>query len=452
MAEPILIADDEPGVRESLAEVLHDAGYEVHTAPDGSSALKALEERDFAIVVTDIRMPGADGLTVLRRAHELSPQTVVIVMTAHGSIETAVDALRAGAADYVLKPVIFEDLIVKVERILEHRELVWQTQMLRREVERHAEFDLVGKSPAMRDVATLIAKVAPTHSTVLITGESGTGKEVVARAIHAASPLKNKIFLPVNCAAIPESLLESQLFGHIRGSFTGAIASQEGLFARARGGTIFLDEIGDMPLGLQSKLLRVVESREILPVGATTPIKVDVRLVAATNRDLRAMAEAGTFRDDLYYRLNVVNIHLPPLRERREDIPGLIDFLIQRHRRELKRPFRGVDNAALKLLMSQPWKGNVRELDNVIEHAMIVGEDEWISPADLPRSLRDKDESPIDGVGDDLRDALRAYERIHIESVLGRTGNDKRAAAERLGMSLSSLYRKIEELGIPLAG
>jgi two-component system response regulator PilR (NtrC family) len=450
--EAILIAEDEPGVRESLAEVLRDAGYTVETAADGTAALEALERHEFAVVVTDIRMPGADGLAVLRRARELSPQTVVLVMTAHGSIETAVEALRAGAADYVLKPVLFDDLLAKVERILEHRQLVWQTQMLRREIERHVDFDLVGKSAAMREVMKLLAKVAPTGSTVLITGESGTGKEVIARAIHAASELRNKIFLPVNCAAIPESLLESQLFGHVRGSFTGAVANQEGLFSRARGGTIFLDEIGDMPLGLQSKLLRVVESKEILPVGATTPAKVDVRLIAATNRDLHKMADDGTFREDLYYRLNVVNIHLPPLRERREDIPGLIDFLIQRHRRELKRPFRGVDNAALKVLMSQPWKGNVRELDNVIEHAMIVGDDEWITLADLPRALRDRDGGLAPVVGDDLREALRAYEKIHIESVLRRTGNDKKVAAERLGLSLSSLYRKIEELGIVLDG
>ena len=452
MPEAVLIAEDEPGVRESLAEVLRDAGYAVDTAPDGTSALAALEARDYAIVVTDIRMPGADGLTVLRRARELSPQTVVLVMTAHASIETAVEALRDGAADYVLKPVLFEDLLAKVERILEHRELVWQTQMLRREVERHVDSDLVGHSAPMREVAALLAKVAPTGSTVLITGESGTGKEVVARAIHAASRVREKIFLPVNCAAIPESLLESQLFGHLRGSFTGAVASQEGLFSRARGGTVFLDEIGDLPLGLQSKLLRVVESREILPVGATTPIKVDVRLLAATNRDLRKMAEEGAFREDLYYRLDVVNIHLPPLRERREDIPELIDFLIQRHRRELRRVVRGVDNTALKLLMSQPWKGNVRELDNVIEHAMIVGEGEWITVADLPRPLREKDDGPAAAVGDDLREALRAYEKIHIESVLRRTENDKRVAAERLGLSLSSLYRKIEELGISLGG
>jgi two-component system response regulator PilR (NtrC family) len=450
MADAILVADDEPGVRESLAEVLRDAGYQVQVAADGPAALTAIEAQDFAAVITDLRMPGADGLTVLRRAREVSPQTVVLMMTAHGSVETAVEALRAGATDYILKPVIFDDLLAKVGRLLEYRQLVWQTQMLRREVEGRYDFDqLIGKSAVMLDVFALLKKVAPTRSTVLVTGESGTGKEVVARTIHHFSEVSGHIFLPVNCAAIPEQLLESQLFGHVRGAFTGAVASQEGLFARARGGTIFMDEIGDMPLGLQSKLLRAIEAKEILPVGSTQPVTIDVRVIAASNRDLKAMVEQGTFREDLYYRLNVVNIHLPPLRERREDIPALVDYLVRRHNREMKRGYRGVDNATLKLLMSQPWKGNVRELDNVIEHAMILGDGEWITVADLPRALRETS-GPLPPVGDDLREALQAYERIHIESVLRRTDNDKRKASELLGLSLSSLYRKLNELGIGL--
>jgi transcriptional regulator with PAS, ATPase and Fis domain len=291
--------------------------------------------------------------------------------------------------------------------------------------------------------------VAPTQSTVLITGESGTGKEVVARAVHHFSEVGQRIFLPVNCAAIPENLLESQLFGHVRGSFTGAVASQEGLFSRARGGTIFLDEIGDMPFGLQSKLLRAIESKEILPVGSTQPVTVEVRIVAASNRDLAQMVAEGKFREDLYYRLNVVNIQLPPLRERREDIPSIVEFLVRRHNRELKRAYRGVDNATLKVLLSQPWKGNVRELDNAIEHAMILGDGQWITVADLPRGLRQSDDV-LPPVGDELREALRAYERIHIESVLRRAGHDKRKAADLLGLSLSSLYRKMNELGIDL--
>jgi DNA-binding NtrC family response regulator len=451
MPEAILVADDEPGVRESLAEILRDAGYEVQAAADGTAALAALDARDFGLVITDIRMPGADGIAVLKRAQEVSPQTLVLVMTAHGSVETAVEALRAGATDYILKPVVFDELLAKVERLIEMRQLVWQAQMLRREVEAHYDFEgIVGQSRAMREVFDLVRKVAPTQSTVLITGESGTGKEVVARAVHHFSQVAQRIFLPVNCAAIPENLLESQLFGHVRGAFTGAVAAQEGLFARARGGTIFLDEIGDMPFGLQSKLLRAIETKEVLPVGSTQTIAVDVRIIAASNRDLHQMVDEGKFREDLYYRLNVVHIPLPPLRDRREDIPRLVEYLVRRHNREMKRAYRGVDSATLKLLMSQPWKGNVRELDNVIEHAMILGNGEWITVADLPRPLRESDDV-LPAVGDELREALRAYERIHIETVLRRAGHDKRKAADLLGLSLSSLYRKMNELGIELA-
>ena len=450
MADAILVADDEVGVRESLAEILRDAGYAVETAVDGTAALEAIDRHDFAVVITDLRMPGADGLAVLRKLGEVAPQTVPLVITAHGSVESAVEALRAGAADYLLKPLVFDDVLAKVARVLDHRQLAWQAQMLRREVERDFDFDhLVGKSAGMQEVFHLARKVAPTQTTVLITGESGTGKEVVARAIHYYSEATKKVFLPVNCAAIPETLLESQLFGHVRGAFTGAVTAQEGLFARARGGTIFLDEIGDLPTGLQSKLLRTIEAKEILPVGSTHPVTVEVRIITATNRELPSMVEAGTFREDLYYRLNVVEIHLPPLRDRREDIPGLIEFLVRRHNREMKRACRGVDNATLKLLVAQPWKGNVRELDNVIEHAMILGEGEWITVADLPRSLREG-ETTLPPVADDLRDALKAYEKIHIEMLLRRLGSDKRQAAEALGLSLSSLYRKMNELGIPL--
>jgi two-component system response regulator PilR (NtrC family) len=374
-----------------------------------------------------------------------------MVMTAHGSVESAVEALHAGAADYILKPVVFDDVLAKVARVLDHRQLAWQTQMLRREVERQYDFDhLVGKSAAMQEVFHLIRKVAPTMTTVLITGESGTGKEVVARAIHYLSSAAGKVFLPVNCAAIPETLLESQLFGHVRGAFTGAVTAQEGLFARARGGTIFLDEIGDLPTGLQSKLLRAIEAKEILPVGSTQPVTVEVRILTASNRELSRMVEEGTFREDLYYRLNVVDVHLPPLRDRREDIPALIEFLVRRHNREMKRSYRGVDNATLKVLVSQPWKGNVRELDNAIEHAMILGDGEWIRCADLPRGLRDE-EHVLPPVGDDMRDALRAYEKAHIQAVLTKVDQDKKVAAKRLGMSLSSLYRKMEELEIGLA-
>jgi len=447
----ILIAEDEDGVRDSLTQVLREEGYDVVAVADGDDAIAALGTREFDLVISDLRMPGADGLAVLRHAREIAPQTLVLLMTAHATLETAVEALRGGAQDYLLKPVLFDDLLHKLAALIEHRQLAWERQFLRSQVDRQWDFEnLVGQSSAMREVMALIQRVAPMPSTVLITGESGVGKEVVARAIHHFSERREAIFLPVNCGAIPETLLESQLFGHLRGSFTGAVANQEGLFQRARRGTIFLDEIGDMPIGLQVKLLRTIETKEVLPVGATTPIKVDVRIIAATNRELRRELEAGRLRDDLYYRLNVFGIEIPPLRERREDIPPLVDHFIRLHNRELKKHFKGADAALLKLFMSLPWKGNVRELDNVIEHAMILGDGDWITTGDLPRALRVDADIPV-STGDNLREALRAYEKAHIQSVLAKLRNDKRVAAEHLGMSLSSLYRKIEELNIELA-
>ena len=448
----ILIAEDEIGVRESLAEVLRDEGYQVTAVADGSSAIAALDTQEFDLAISDLRMPGADGLTVLTHAREIAPQTLVLLMTAHATVETAVEALQRGAQDYLLKPLIFDDVLHKIAHLLQHRQVAWENQLLRSQVTSQWDFEnLIGRSAAMRDVMKLVQRVAPTKTTVLLTGESGAGKEVVARALHHFSEQRDHIFLPVNCGAIPEHLLESLLFGHLRGSFTGAVNNQEGLFARARGGTIFLDEIGDLPLNLQVKLLRAIEQKEILAVGATTPSKVDVRVIAASNSDLAKAAVDGRFREDLFYRLNVVGIEIPPLRERREDIPPLIEHFVRMHNRELKRSFKGVDGTTMKILLSSPWKGNVRELDNVIEHAMILGEGEWITVADLPRALKGTHEVVETPTCDDLREALSTYEKAHIQSVLVKVDHDKKAAAEILGVSLSSLYRKIEEFGISAA-
>lgn len=448
MRGTILVVDDESVARHSVAEVLQEEGYQVHEAADGPAALQALEELDLDLVLCDLRMPGSDGLSVLKMARERYPQTMFMLMTAHGSVATSVEALRLGAQDYLLKPLLFEDVLHKVDRLLTHKQQAWEIQILRREVNQDANFErLVGRSPAMQEVLGLIEKVAPTNATVLLTGESGTGKEVVARLIHAHSAQKDNVFLPINCGAIPETLLESQLFGHTKGAFTGATGSQEGLFQRARGGTIFLDEIGEMPLLLQVKLLRVIEEKEVLPLGATNPLKVDVRILAATNRNLKQEVEKGQFREDLYYRLNVIGLSLPPLRDRREDIPLLVEYLMQRNNRELKKAYNGVDNQAMKLLMSLPWRGNVRELDNVLERAMILGGGEWISVADLPRGEASST-PPRAPTGENLKEAVRAYERSHIENVLNRMDGDKRAAAELLGLSLSSLYRKLEELDV----
>jgi len=311
---------------------------------------------------------------------------------------------------------------------------------------------LVACSSAMRDVMDVVRRVAPTPSTVLITGETGVGKEMVARAVHHGSALRNRIFLPVNCGAITETLLESQLFGHRRGAFTGAVTDEEGLFRRARGGTIFLDEIADLPLSGQVKLLRVIESKEVLPVGSSAPIRVEVRVIAATNRNLRREVDEGRFRKDLYYRLDVVNIEIPPLRERREAIPALVEHLVRLHNRKLKKNVKGADSATMQLLTSLPLNGNVRELDNILEHAMTLGEGDWITLRDLPRAIRDApcivQQDSVRSDSDSLREALRTCEREHINLVLAKVEHDKVAAAERLGVSLSSLYRKLDEFEI----
>ena len=443
----ILLAEDDRDIRAALLPVLQEEGYDVTVAEDGTGAIAALRAQEFDVVLSDLRMPGADGLAVLRQAREIAPQTLVLLMTAHATIETAVEALQRGAQDYLLKPLILDEVLHKIDALIRNRQLAWENQFLRTQIDRQWDYEtLVGRSAAMNEIIKLVKRVAPTPSTVLITGESGVGKEVIARAIHYYSPVRERIFLPVNCGAIPESLLESQLFGHLKGAFTGAASNQEGLFQRARGGTLFLDEIGDMPLPLQVKLLRAIETKEIRPLGASKPVKVDFRLIAATNSNLRRAVEAGEFRDDLYYRLNVFGIAVPPLRERVEDIPALVDHFVRMHNFELKKRFKGVDHATMRLLMSLPWKGNVRELQNVIEHAMILGDGDWITINDLPRELRGLEPPPA--LPDDLREALRASERAHIQAVLEKASHDKKAAAERLGISLSSLYRKIEELGI----
>lgn len=451
MKGTILVAEDEALSRKNVCRVLQEEGYRVHEAVDGRAALEAIDTSDFDVVLTDLQMPGADGLAVLKHVREVAPQTFVLIMTAFATVDTSVAALQLGAQDYLLKPIVFDDVLRKVHNLIEHKDLAWENQMLRREVNKRADpTELVGQSQAMRDIHVLIEKVASSPATVLITGESGVGKEVIARAVHLQSPRADKIFLPVNCGAIPETLLESQLFGHIKGAFTGAVSAQEGLFQRARSGTIFLDEIGDMPASLQVKLLRTIEEKEVLPVGATNPVQVDVRILAATNRNLKKEMEAGRFREDLYYRLNVISIHTPTLGERREDIPLLVEYLMQRHNVEMKKSYKGVDNAAMKILMSLPWKGNVRELDNVLERAMILGNGGWITPADLPPGEEVSEGNPHPALGGRLKDAVQAYEKSYIENMLKDTKCDRTRVAKLLGLSRSSLYRKMEQLGILL--
>lgn len=443
----VLIVDDEDVLRETLAEFLAQEGFPVRAAATAQKALELVGQEHFDIVFCDLQLPDQDGLRLMEKILQVSPDTFVLVLTAYGSLDTAVEAFKRGAHDYLTKPVRFEELLVKLQQLMRYRQLHLENQWLRRELHRQYDFDqIIGDSPAMQEVFALVRKVAPTRSTVLIMGESGTGKELIARAIHYNSPNRQERFLAVNCAAIPQDLLENQLFGHKKGAYTGADRDQDGLFVHAGQGTLFFDEIAELPLATQAKLLRAIELKEILPVGANEPVRVQARILAATNKDLAQLVEQGKFREDLYYRLNVVTIRLPPLRERREDIPALVEFFVVRHSRELKKRFVGVNHEAMKILMSAPWKGNVRELENVIQRAVILGEGPLITAEDLPPGLAP---DPDACLADDLREAVTHFERRHIMRILRETP-DKKEAARRLGVALSSLYRKIEELGIQL--
>src|SRR6266853_5190108 len=384
-----------------------------------------------------------------RQARALRPRTPVVLITAFATVETAVEALREGASDYVFKPFKFDDLRLRVQRLLEHRTAFQESAQCRRTVESAvSDKHLLGDSALMRAVTTQVARAGPAASNVLITGESGTGKELVARAIHAASPRHGGAFVPINCGAIPEALLESQLFGHVKGAFTSAVQASCGLFIAADHGTVFLDEIGEMPLHLQVKLLRAIEEKQVWPVGGTKPVRVDIRIVASTNRDLAKEVEAGRFRGDLFYRLNVVHIALPALREHREDIPLLADHFVRELNRKLARGVRAIAPGVLDLLLAYPWKGNVRELEHVIESAMILADGEVLTVGDLPRGFLGES-VPAE---ESLRALNRRSEHQHIMAVLARTQFDKRTAARILGISLASLYRKLDERGATNSG
>lgn len=445
MKARVLVVDDEKTVRDELCEALQDGGFSAKGVSNASDALATAADVSYDVCISDIRMPGMDGLELLNRLAEVSPETTVIMITAFGDMQTAIQALRNGATDYVLKPILFEDILSKVRRLVEHRRLALEVQYLRRSAaEKAATKDMISESAAMGRIQDLIAKVAPTGSSVIITGESGTGKELIARAIHEASERPQAPFVPINCAAIPETLLESELFGHVKGAFTGAVSTKEGLLQTAGEGTIFLDEIGDMPMSIQAKLLRAIETREIQPVGSVRRIPILARLIAATNKDLKQELEAGRFREDLYYRLAVLEIHVPPLRERRDDIPPLVNHFVTKYNQELRRRFAGVDREAMQLLVGHDWKGNIRELENTIERAMILAEsDDLLRTADLPETVLAA--APIDPEQImDLRQATHRFELEHIKKVIDRCDGDKRRAAKILGLSLSSLYRKCE--------
>jgi DNA-binding NtrC family response regulator len=438
----VLVVDDEAAIREQLEESLQEAGYETRSAGDGARAAELALQHSFDLCLSDIRMPSMGGIELLKRLGETSPETTFILMTAFGGLDTAIEALRLGAADYLVKPFEHDELIAKVRRLADHRRLALENRNLRRNVDARAASGMVGESPAMKAVLETVDRVASLPSQVLITGESGTGKDLVARAIHQRGNRAEAPFVPINCAAIPEALLESELFGHAKGAFTGAVDNKEGLLRTAGEGTIFLDELGDMPLSVQAKLLRAIESREIQPVGSTRRIEIHARVVAATHRDLLAEAREGRFREDLYYRLAVVELEVPPLRERREDIPLLANHFVEKYARELGQGVRGIARDALRLLAGHDWRGNVRELSNAIERAVIFATGDQITPADLPHhvraaSPRDPEYSP------NLRDATAEFERAHILRVIKQAGGNKRKAARLLGLGVTSLYRKL---------
>jgi DNA-binding NtrC family response regulator len=441
----ILVVDDEAVIAESLQEFLQGEGFEVEVAGETRAALDVAVRIEPDVALCDVQLPGADGIELLDRLLDVRPETLVMMITAYATVENAVAAFRRGAQDYLMKPVIFDDLKTKIDRLMAMRRLRMENQALRRQLHAPVGPDtLVGHGAAMEAVRKLLRKVGPTRSTVLITGESGTGKELVARALHTLGPEPDAPFLAVNCAAMPHDLIENQLFGHVRGAFTGADRDHAGLFVAAGQGTVFLDEIGELPPPTQAKLLRAIETKEVLPVGATRPVVFGARFLAATNKDLPAEVAAGRFRPDLFYRLNVVAIDLPPLRARPEDIPELINALLARHARRLRKRVDGVDNAAVRRLMTATWKGNVRELDNALERAAILGDGPILTPSDFSIELAADGEAAD---SDDLRTATARFERRHIARVLAHCDGDKREAARRLGMGLSSLYRKLDEPG-----
>jgi len=436
----ILVVDDEAIVRESLQDWLADAGYQVFAAENGPKALEIIEKERLGIVITDLVMPGMDGIEMMKRAKEIQPDIEVIIITAYASIPTAIAAMREGAYDYIEKPFCPERAELLVKKLAQHQELVVENLSLRQRLEDRYRFEnIITKSSKMQRMIELIKVVAKSNATVLITGESGTGKELVARAIHSQSHRQSKPFVAVSCAALPESLLESELFGHEKGSFTGAYARKKGKFEFANGGTLFLDEIGEMSANIQVHLLRVLEEKEFSRVGGNEPIKVDVRVVSATNKDLRKAIEKGEFREDLYYRLNVVPIELPPLRERKEDIPLLAQHFLNKFALENKKEVSEFSPEATEFLLGYDWPGNVRELENAIERAAILAKDSLITIADLPQENMSLARSTMPEKN------LREVEKEHILDVLGETGGNYSEAARLLGITRMTLYKKARE-------
>ncbi len=451
-AATILVADDEVGMRESVSRALRREGFQVIAVEDGAAALDTLRRVPVDLLVADLRMPGLDGLELLRAAKLVAPDTEVIVLSGHGTVEEAVDAMKEGAWDFLTKPFDRAPLVRVVRQALERRALVLENRRLQRQLDDLAGADeMVGRSPAILDLARLVKQVAPSTATVLVLGESGTGKELVARAIHRLSPRREKPFVRVNCAALPDTLLESELFGHEKGAFTGAVGRRQGRFELADGGTLLLDEVGDLSPLAQAKVLRVLQEGEFEPIGAMRTVKVDVRVVAATNQDLATLVGEKRFREDLYYRLQVIALTVPPLRERREDIPLLAQHFLRRYATKNHRAIQGFSEEALARLTDYPWPGNVRELEHSVERAVVLAQGPFVEARDLPEAVAQTEPStrvvPIP-----IGMPLEEVEQRLIEETLRQTKGDKELAAKLLGIASRTIYRKLKERESPEKG
>ncbi|MFO8056410.1 MAG: sigma-54 dependent transcriptional regulator [bacterium] len=443
----ILLVEDQETTREFVGMILGDAGYGVDSAADGSGALERLEESTYDLVLTDLKLGDLSGIDVLKKARALQDPPAVIIITAYGSIENAVEAIKIGAYDYLTKPVSSDELLHTMRRALEHHQLATRVKKLESQIEQEFKIDnLVAKSSKMRQVVETVRQVADSDTTVLIEGESGTGKELVARAIHANSRRRDNGFVAINCGALPETLLESELFGYIKGAFTGAAETRKGLFEEAHKGTIFLDEVGETSPAFQVKLLRALQEGEIRRVGDQKPINVDVRVVAASNQDLKNLVDQGKFRQDLYYRINVIPIRIPPLRERKEDIVPLAEFFIQRHQAKTDGPTPKLNHKAIELIEQYPWPGNVRELENTVERSLVLARSETIEPEDLPPEIQGK-AAPEFKPGE-LPLSMKDMELFQIKRVLEMTNWNQTETSKILGIGYNTLWRKMKEYGI----
>jgi len=451
MAEKILVVDDEEIIRESLSYILRKEKYEVEEAANGKIAFEMLKESSYDLLITDLEMPEMKGIELLDELRKINLQTNTIVITAYGSMETAIASLRSGASDYILKPVEFDELLIKVKKLFEVRDLHLENRILRRELQRDYDYtNIIGKSPAIGQIFDMIKAVADTDSTVLISGNSGTGKELVAKALHFNSKRANKPFIALNCGAISENLIESELFGHKKGAFTGAISDKEGFIKAAEAGTLFLDEISEMPPQLQVKLLRAIQEKEYTPVGTTISLPVNVRFIASTNRNLLEYVNQGKFREDLFYRLNVVDIHLPSLKEREGDIPLLADFFLDKYRKQMNKNIKGISNDAMRALMNHEWKGEIRELENVIERAVIFCNEDFINVKNLPIQFQSDTEPSDYSPSGSLDESVKRFEKEIIIRALESNEFNKEKTADALQVGLSTLYRKMKELDIQI--